>query len=394
MDNIWKNAARKQRARDLRDTTVTSTLTTPVRTTLPVITTTTPKWCDPETATLEQIDENTWRLLREWPKDNGTPFPMEILEVLRDLKLRVRARDAEKTRSTTVSVTTNTDTAVVKSTTVEPRDTKQSENRENKERMEGEEERQWRRGENEEEHKDEEKAKQEAMKEACPQTGRDDATHHQPTLFNWATNTDSSIGPVPNVSDFRPATPSQPTRTPSDRIPTSPAPTDCTPTAYTPAAPALIDPDPGDVAPRAHTLATRLPTDNLVPVDPNPATPTPATCVPTEPQVRTPLIAHGLRDLSALRSGTSNPWGSIKRRRHCLHPLRDLSSLRSGTSNPWSSLRYRNRRSYPLHRHNTHSQPDPIQYSHLYPHHPEKSQPLRNSSSYLHPLPPQLNSRS
>ena len=115
MNNIWKNAAKKQHARDLRNTTVkpTPALTTDT-TTLhqkPVTTTTTPKWCNPETVTLEQIDENTRRLLREWPKDNGTPFPMEILEVLRDLKLRVRAQDAEKMCSATVSEATNTDTA-------------------------------------------------------------------------------------------------------------------------------------------------------------------------------------------------------------------------------------------------------------------------------------------
>jgi hypothetical protein len=113
MDDIWKNAAKKQHARDQRDTTVKLTTTAPVRTanTLPITATTTPKWCDPETVTLEQIDENTWRLLREWPKDNGTPFLMEILEVLRDLKLRVKARDVEKMCSTTVSVATSTDTA-------------------------------------------------------------------------------------------------------------------------------------------------------------------------------------------------------------------------------------------------------------------------------------------
>src|ERR1700683_3365882 len=115
MDNIWKNAAKKQRARDLCNTTVkpTPALTTDT-TTLhqkSVTATTTPKWCNPETVTLEQIDENTRRLLREWPKDNGTPFPMEILEVLRDLKLRVRARDVEKMISATVSEATKTATA-------------------------------------------------------------------------------------------------------------------------------------------------------------------------------------------------------------------------------------------------------------------------------------------
>jgi len=99
-------------AHDWRNTTVKLTITAPVRTakTLP-ITATTPKWCDPETVTLEQIDKNTRQLLREWPKDNGTPFLMEILEVLRDLKLRVRARDAANNCSVTVLVTTNTDTA-------------------------------------------------------------------------------------------------------------------------------------------------------------------------------------------------------------------------------------------------------------------------------------------
>ena len=118
MDNIWKNAAKKQRARDLCNTTVKTTPAIPALTTdtttlhqKPVTTTTTPKWCNPETVTLEQIDKNTRRLLWEWPKDNGTPFPIEILEVLRDLKLRVRARDVEKMCSATVSEATNTDTA-------------------------------------------------------------------------------------------------------------------------------------------------------------------------------------------------------------------------------------------------------------------------------------------
>jgi hypothetical protein len=89
------------------------TITAPVWTenTLPITANTTSKWCDPKTVTLEQIDENTQRLLWEWPKDNGTPFPMEILEVLRDLKLRVMARDAENNCSVMVSEATNTDTA-------------------------------------------------------------------------------------------------------------------------------------------------------------------------------------------------------------------------------------------------------------------------------------------
>jgi hypothetical protein len=73
--------------------------------------TTAANWSDPRTVTLQQIDENTRRLLREWPKDDGIPFPMEILEVLRDLKLKVLARDAERRHSATGSVGVKTDTA-------------------------------------------------------------------------------------------------------------------------------------------------------------------------------------------------------------------------------------------------------------------------------------------
>ena len=65
----YKNAVKKQQARDLHEATVMSTLTAPARTTdttaLSVTATTTPKWCDTETVTLEQIDKNTWQLLRE-----------------------------------------------------------------------------------------------------------------------------------------------------------------------------------------------------------------------------------------------------------------------------------------------------------------------------------------
>ena len=104
MDNIWKNAAKKLRTRDLRNTTAKSTLTASVRAIntitshqKPVTATTTPPhWCDPETVTLKQIDEHSRRLLRDWPKEDGIPFPREILETLRDIKLKVLARDAER----------------------------------------------------------------------------------------------------------------------------------------------------------------------------------------------------------------------------------------------------------------------------------------------------------
>jgi hypothetical protein len=118
MDNIWKNAAKKQRARDLREATAKSTLKAPVQTTdtttlhqKPVTATTAPHWCDPETVTLEQIDKHSRRLLQDWPKEDGIPFPREILETLRDIKLKVLARDAKKRHSATDPVDNNTDTA-------------------------------------------------------------------------------------------------------------------------------------------------------------------------------------------------------------------------------------------------------------------------------------------
>ena len=35
-------------------------------------------------------------MLREWPKDNGIPFPREILKILQDLKSKVRAQDEKR----------------------------------------------------------------------------------------------------------------------------------------------------------------------------------------------------------------------------------------------------------------------------------------------------------
>ena len=43
------------------------------------------------------------------------------------------------------------------------------------------------------------------------------STLHEHVWFDWATNDDESIGPVPSPSDFHPATPSQPTPSPRTR---------------------------------------------------------------------------------------------------------------------------------------------------------------------------------
>jgi hypothetical protein len=106
MDNIWKKAAKKQHTRDLRDATAKSTLKAPVQTmnttTLhqkPITATTAPHWCNPETVTPKQIDKHSHQLLRDWPKEYGIPFLREILETLKDIKLKVLAWDAERRHS-------------------------------------------------------------------------------------------------------------------------------------------------------------------------------------------------------------------------------------------------------------------------------------------------------
>src|SRR6202034_2967681 len=48
-----------------------------------------------------QIDENSCRLQRDWHKEDGIPFPAEILETLRALKVTVISRDAK--RSTVIT---------------------------------------------------------------------------------------------------------------------------------------------------------------------------------------------------------------------------------------------------------------------------------------------------
>ena len=73
MDDIWWNAVKKLHAHNSLDTRVKQILNTPTASTKttahqaisPL------SWCNHETVTLEQIDENTHHLLREWPKMTG-----------------------------------------------------------------------------------------------------------------------------------------------------------------------------------------------------------------------------------------------------------------------------------------------------------------------------------
>ena len=56
-----------------------------------------------------------------------------------------------------------------------------------------------------------------------------DVTPREPQRFDWATDIDTSIGPVPSMSDFRPTTPSQPDspKLPSPSSCPQPAPIPC-----------------------------------------------------------------------------------------------------------------------------------------------------------------------
>jgi hypothetical protein len=159
-----------------------------------------------------------------------------------------------------------------------------------------------------------------AMREVRTQTGRDDAMCHQPTPFDWATDVEQSISPVPiEHIDLLPFVSNQPAHVTTDN-----------PT------PAVGVDTVTDTTPTDPVFAAITPT--------NPAPILPLGCAPVA--FLTPA-ARVQQDLSTLCSDMPNSWGTLHH--HYSHPPRDFSSLRSGNPNPWSSLRYRNRRSYPLH---------------------------------------------
>jgi len=162
------------------------------------------------------------------------------------------------------------------------------------------------------------------------------ATPHEPWWFDWATETNRSIGPVPNVSDFCPTKPPLPlpTVTPSNGDVALCA---CTPISPTKPLSPLASPQPAP-SPRTRDLcsnqqghvtalkpctlpepAITTPSADVAPRTRTPISPTkfPAP-ITTPPQVpaehaRTTII-HGPRDLSVLRSDAPNPWGSLRRR--------------------------------------------------------------------------------
>jgi hypothetical protein len=240
------------------------------------------------------------------------------------------------------------------------------------------------------------------VRDPAPSSTTVNPVPHEHARFDWVTDIDTSIGPVPSPCDFHPTTPPQPVRIP-------PAPTDCATAAYMPAAPVPISPNPiapinpvpsalNDLTPTTHVDAviTLVPNKSIDPAiialdDPTPITPiapitpvlvanvlidtTPAAPTGTSPIVpiiraSPPLIAHGPRDISGLRLDARNPWGSIRHRHHRSRPVRTY------------------------HR-DSHPGPNPSQYSHSHPPHarPVNSQPHLHSDS-RQPKPPKLNLRS
>ena len=215
-----------------------------------------------------------------------------------------------------------------------------------------EEEESERRLEEENKRRINEEKQTEFAKEVHTEMTGDDAPHHQPAWFDWATNNDESIGPVPSVSKFRPTTPPQPVR-PS-----------LTPT--------VIPPD-DNVVPHACTIAMSTPTAPCAPVNPSPNMPVrlpdPIAAAfvkpdPIAPAASTPSIMHGPRNFSALCSDTQNPWGSIYHRQYHSCPVHRDSST--------DTHRY-------LHRDSLHS------------HHLISPPPLPFNSSYFCAKPPVQN---
>jgi hypothetical protein len=79
-------------------------------------------------------------------------------------------------------------------------------------------------------------------------------TYQQQPTFDWTTNIDDLIGPVPSISDFHPIMPLQP-------VHTLPAPTDCTPAAYTPTVSVTVSTNPDHIL---TTLRDMAPSPNGV----------------------------------------------------------------------------------------------------------------------------------
>jgi hypothetical protein len=152
-------------------------------------------------------------------------------------------------------------------------------------------------------------------KEVHAQTGEDDAMSHQSTPFDWATDVDELMSPVPVMF---------PDRTPAEH------------TDYKP----IMRADPIDILPSMSNQPAHVTTDNTPTVGVNPVTdiiPIASTLItcndlsinPAPTVLATPFLPtiHGPHDLSGLRLGTKNPWGSIQCRRDHSYSARNWTAL-------------------------------------------------------------------
>jgi hypothetical protein len=104
MDTIWRNTAKKVRTCEKQAASRTIAPSTPAAANPPTTAPTTvppPTFFDPETRTLEELEQTSHRLQRDWPKEDGIPFPAEILETLKALKVAVITQDAERSTAIT-----------------------------------------------------------------------------------------------------------------------------------------------------------------------------------------------------------------------------------------------------------------------------------------------------
>ena len=72
-------------------TTASKSLPTASLPTIPL-----PTAFNPKMGTLEELEQTSQRLQWDWPKEDGIPFPVNILEMLRALRVAVIVQDTRK----------------------------------------------------------------------------------------------------------------------------------------------------------------------------------------------------------------------------------------------------------------------------------------------------------
>ncbi|KIM71025.1 hypothetical protein PILCRDRAFT_830561 [Piloderma croceum F 1598] len=302
MDNIWGKAAKNIRKREERLAAIAATTTTHTYTNPATFALT-----EENMNTVEKIDTQLARMEQNWAATRSGPFPEGARNAIAKLRASLEERDtaAPAAYETTTTperldrvadarhVTTPSTTVPTQAITTTADSNTAVEQQGNEELAAGREEDQERRAE---EHK--------GVREREVDMGeRERIEESRSEQFDWAMDADSSIGPVPSARDFRPT------------------------------APALVNPDPSDVACIPYPAGI-VP----FPVSPKPIAPNnPVPSVLKEPAptvLVTPVspTVYGPRDLSALRSGTSNPWGTLRRRHYhrYSHTPRQFRSAKRG----------------------------------------------------------------